>query len=230
MTRAFWWCPICRAGSIGPKWFWLQPRYNLGSGHASISGIWITVCFTILIVNIFFANKQLILVFLFLFSVALAQNTTGITTATTMAAAGRNGPLAPHMRPCAPRQCFKWMDDNPPSLWMYLGEGDWGCVWPSKRSFVPAMMNHHTIGVFWGPYTPLAAPQIISACSGGCHPSIQRVGAERKASCGALGGHFRRRQLWLAMVVLVDVGSWRLMSDWPRIVKIIYGSIFFIPM
>jgi hypothetical protein len=39
-------------------------------------------------------------VFLLHFSVALAQNTTGITTATTMAAAGRNGPLAPHMRPC----------------------------------------------------------------------------------------------------------------------------------
>jgi hypothetical protein len=25
----------------------------------------------------------------------------GVTTATTMAAAGRNGPLVPHMRPCA---------------------------------------------------------------------------------------------------------------------------------
>jgi hypothetical protein len=53
--------------------------------------------------NKLFGNKQLILVFLFLFSVALAQNTTGVTTATTMAAAGGNGPLAPHMRPGAPR-------------------------------------------------------------------------------------------------------------------------------
>ncbi len=54
------------------------------------------------------------------FSVALAQNTTGVATATTMAAAGANGPLAPHMRPCAPRQCFEWMSDNPPSFWMYF--------------------------------------------------------------------------------------------------------------
>jgi hypothetical protein len=59
-------------------------------------------------------------VFLFLFSVALAQNTTGITTATTMAAAGGNGPLAPHMRPGAPRRRVKWMGDNPPSLRMYV--------------------------------------------------------------------------------------------------------------
>jgi hypothetical protein len=59
-------------------------------------------------------------VFLFLFSVAVAQNTTGVTTATTMAAAGVNGPLAPHMRPGAPRRCVKWMRDNSPSLRMYF--------------------------------------------------------------------------------------------------------------
>ncbi len=34
-----------------------------------------------IVINDFFSNHQLILVFLFLFSVALAQNTTGITTA-----------------------------------------------------------------------------------------------------------------------------------------------------
>ncbi len=61
--------------------------------------------------------------FLFLFSVALAQNTTGITTATTMATAGRNGLLAPHMRPGAPRRRIEWMDDNPPNLRMYFGGG-----------------------------------------------------------------------------------------------------------
>jgi hypothetical protein len=69
-----------------------------------------------------FGNKQLILVFLFLFSVALAQNTTGFTTATTMAAAG-GGSLVPHMRPGAPRRRVKWMDDNPPSMQMYFGGG-----------------------------------------------------------------------------------------------------------
>ncbi len=57
--------------------------------------------------------------FLFLFSVALAQNTTGVTTATTMAAAGGNGPLAPHMRPYAQRRRVEWKGDNPPSLRMY---------------------------------------------------------------------------------------------------------------
>ncbi len=60
-----------------------------------------------IVINKLFGNHQLILVFFFLFSVALAQNTTGVTTATTMAAAGGNGPLAPHMRPCAQRGCFK---------------------------------------------------------------------------------------------------------------------------
>ena len=63
-------------------------------------------------------HKQLVLVFLLKFSVASLQNTTGITTATTMAAAGRNGPLAPHIRPCAPHQRVEWMRDNPPSLLM----------------------------------------------------------------------------------------------------------------
>ncbi len=73
--------------------------------------------------NKLFCNKQLILVFLFLFSVALAQNTSGVTTATTMAAASRNGPLASHMRPGAPHQCVKWMGNNPPSLQMYFWGG-----------------------------------------------------------------------------------------------------------
>ncbi len=68
---------------------------------------------------------------------------------------------------------------------------------------------------------------MISACLGGYRPSIQCIGVERKASCGALGGHFRQRRLWLAMVVLVDVGRWRHTSDQSTvgIVEIVYGSI-----
>jgi hypothetical protein len=73
--------------------------------------------------NKLFANKQLILVFLFLFSVAIAHNTTGVTAATTMAAAGGNAPLVPHMRSCAQRQRVEWMGDNPPSLRMYFWGG-----------------------------------------------------------------------------------------------------------
>jgi hypothetical protein len=65
-----------------------------------------------------FGNKQLVLVFLFLFSVAVAQNSTGVTTATTMATDGGNGPLAPHMRPGV-----EWMGDNSPSLRMYFWGG-----------------------------------------------------------------------------------------------------------
>ena len=46
-----------------------------------------------IVINKLFGNRQLILVFLFLFSVALAQNTTGVTTTTTMDAFGGNCPL-----------------------------------------------------------------------------------------------------------------------------------------
>jgi hypothetical protein len=55
-----------------------------------------------IIINKIISNNQQILVFLLCFSAALAENTTGVTTATAMAAAGRNAPLAPHMTPSAP--------------------------------------------------------------------------------------------------------------------------------
>ncbi len=112
-------------------------------------------------------------------------------------------------------------------VWAEYGGGPPG---PSKHSFVPAMMNGHNIGVFWGPYTPSTAPKNISACLGGYHPSIRHVSVERKASCGALRGRFHLQRPWSAMVVLVNVGRWRLTSDRPTvgIVKIVYES-FFIP-
>ncbi len=164
------------------------------------------------------------------FSVTLAQNTTGVTTTTTMAAAGRNGPIAPHMRPSAPRRRFHGWVTTPQACGCIFW-GGWGCLWPSKCSFVPAMMHHHNIGVFWGPYTPSTVAKNTSACSGGCHPSIRCVCVELKASCGALGGHFRRRRPWSAVVVLVNVGRWRLTTDRPTvgIEEIVYGSNFFIP-
>ena len=118
MTRAFRQYPICR----GPL-----DHSGSGSGHATTraSATLLLAIYELqyvlqyIVINKLFKNHQLILVFLFLFSVALAQNTTGVTTATTMAAAGGNGPLAPHMRPCAPRRRIKCMGDNPPSLRMY---------------------------------------------------------------------------------------------------------------
>ncbi len=80
-----------------------------------------------------------------------------------------------------------------------------------------------------GTINALNSPKSSFACLGGYHPSIRRVDAEQKVLCGALGGHFRLRRLWLAMVVMVDVGRWRRMSDQPTvgIAEIAYGSIFF---
>jgi hypothetical protein len=106
MTRAFRRYPICQ----GPL-----DQSGSGSGHATtwaramlqLAIYELQYVLQYIVKNKLFANKQLILVFLFLFLVALAQNTTRVTTATTMAAAGRNGPLAPHTRPCALRRCFK---------------------------------------------------------------------------------------------------------------------------
>jgi hypothetical protein len=76
-----------------------------------------------IIINKIISNKQLILVFLLHFLVALEQNTIGVTTATAMATADGHGPLAPHMTPCAPCQCHEWMGDNPPSKRMYFWGG-----------------------------------------------------------------------------------------------------------
>jgi hypothetical protein len=166
-------------------------------------------------------------VFLFLFSSALAQNTTGVTTTKTMAAAGGNGPLVPHMRPCAPRQCFEWMDDNLLSMRMYFLGGvrvfmaleallcSGNDESPQHRSVLRAI---HTLN----------SPQNYICLFGGLSPIHLSVGMEPKALCGALGGHFRRRRPWSAMVVLFDVGRWRLTSDRPTVgvLKIVYGSIF----
>jgi hypothetical protein len=118
MTRSFRRYPIYR----GPL-----DQSGSGSGHATTRAraTLLLVVYELqyvlqyIVINKLFGNPQLSLVFLFLSLVALAKNTTGVTTATTMAAAGGNGPLAPHMRPCAPRRRFEWMGNNPPSLWMY---------------------------------------------------------------------------------------------------------------
>jgi hypothetical protein len=122
MTGAFWRYPIGQ----GPL-----DQSGSGFGHATTRaramlqlGIYeFQYVLQYIVINQLFGNHQLILVFLFLFSVALGQNTTGITTATTMAAAGGSGPLVPHMRPCTPRRRVEWMDNNPPSLRRYFWGG-----------------------------------------------------------------------------------------------------------
>jgi hypothetical protein len=52
---------------------------------------------------------------------------------------------------------------------------------------------------------PLNPLKIVSTCSGGHRSSSENDGAGRNASGGALGGHFCRRRLWSAMVVMVVV-------------------------
>ncbi len=60
------------------------------------------------------------------------------------------------------------------------------------------MHHHRNKGALWGQYTPSTPPKkITAASSGGYHPSIWSVGTKGKASCGALGGHFRWRRPWL---------------------------------
>jgi hypothetical protein len=86
MTRAFWRYPICG----GPL-----DQSGLGSGHATtrapatlqLAIYELQYVLQHIVKNKIVAVKQLTLVFLLHFSVALAQNTIGITTATTMAGA-----------------------------------------------------------------------------------------------------------------------------------------------
>jgi hypothetical protein len=106
-------------------WFRLRSCHNWGSTTLQLAIYELQHVLQYIVMNKLFGDKQLILVFLYLFSVALAQNITGVTTATTMVAAGRNAPLAPHMRPGAPRQCIEWMGDIPPSLRVYFLRGSW---------------------------------------------------------------------------------------------------------
>ncbi len=159
------------------------------------------------------------------FSLALAQNTTGVTTATTMATAGGNGPLAPHMSPCALRQCVKLIGDNLPSKQIRYNFGGvdgvygpqntpmlWWCIITTTSECLEGRTHpHHHKKLYplaWG----LLPIQLT------CWHGTQ----------GLLGDHFCRRWPWSAMAELVAVGHWRLTSDQLTvgIVKIAYGSIF----
>jgi hypothetical protein len=71
----------------------------------------------------------------------------------TMATNSGNSHLTPHTRHCALYWRVRLMGNDPLSNQIQFW-GCWGGVWPSMRSFVPAMMHHRNIGVCWGPYTP----------------------------------------------------------------------------
>ncbi len=72
--------------------------------------------------------------------------------------------------------------------------------WFGDNGSCQAMHDCPNKGALWGPYTPSTPPKNIPASLEGCHPSIQHVSAEHKATCGVLGGPFT---LAVAMVVVV---------------------------
>jgi hypothetical protein len=122
------------------------------------------------------------------------------TTITTIADHSRRRqklpPSVSHIKPCATRRHLRSMGDDPPSKQIFFLKGLRGCMAlntlqcygdassPEQRSTLRAIH-------------PLNTPKIISDCSGGRCPSIWRVSTRRNASCGALGGHFRRGRPWL---------------------------------
>ncbi len=112
---------------------------------------------------------------------------------TTMANAGRNGPLLHQMRPQAPQQCIVRMGSNPQaSDYNFVGsEGVYGHQ-SASCSGDDASPQHRSV---LRAIHPLIPPKIITACLGDLPPSSNDNGAGHKASCGAQGGHFR-----LAMV------------------------------
>jgi hypothetical protein len=84
-----------------------------------------------------------------------------------------------------------------------------------KTHDVVAIHHRPNKGALWRPYTPSTPPKITSASSGGCTLSIWSVGAECKASCGALGGNFHQRRPWL----------WRLWCQLCFVIKILKIAI-----
>ncbi len=141
------------------------------------------------------------------------------------------------MAPCTPHEALHstqthQMDGRQPSKLadVFGGEGGLGVCIELKVLFCShkdALPQHWS--VLRAIHTLNNPQNYISACLGGCWPSIQCNGLECKVSCGALGGRFRQRRPWSALVVLVDVGRWRLRWDGPTvgIVTTVYKSIFF---
>ncbi len=218
-------------GSIGPQWFGLRPCHNSGSATLLLAIHELQYVLQYIVINKLFVNHQLILVFLFLFSVALAQNTTSVTTATTMAADGGDGPLAPHMRPCAPRQRIEWMGNNPPSLRMYSLGGL--KVFMAFKAFLCSgndeSPQHRSV---LRAINTLNSPQKYIRKLGGLSPIHSTHWR------GAQGLMWGARGLFPPVAAMVGYGCvgrcWPLeayvRSTYLGIVKIVYGSIFFIPM
>ncbi len=141
-----------------------------------------------------------------------------------MAAAGRNGSLAPHMRPFAPRQRFEWMGDSPPSLRMYFLGG--------LRVFL-ALKALLCSGNDASPqhWSVLRAIHTLNSCKNYIHLLGGLLPIHLMHLRGAPGIMWGTRGPFLpaaAMVgygCVVDVGRCRLTSDQPTVgmVEIFYG-------
>ncbi len=162
----------------------------------------------------------------FSISVDLVQNTMGSQPPQPWLPSAEMAPLAPHRRPCALCWHIKWMGNNPPSLWMYLGGGLRVCMAfkallcsgndasPQHWSFLRA------INTLKGPNNYMSLLEKLW---------IIHFMHWIRAQGIIWGGHFHWRRPWSAMVVLVKVGHCRLTSDWPTvgIITIVYGSNFY---
>ena len=121
------------------------------------------------------------------------------TTITTMADHSRRWQKCP---PNAPHEAFRLVPTHQIDVWRTPEQADTifkglrGCMalitlrcygdasLPEQRSALRAIH-------------PLNTPNIISACSGDCHPWIWCIGMRQNALCGALGGHFCHWWPWL---------------------------------
>ncbi len=114
-----------------------------------------------------------------------------------MAAAGRNDPSS------APHEALGSMPTHqmdrrqlPEQAGIILGavEGVYG---PQNTPMLWQCIITRTKQCFEGHTNPQSPPKLPLLAWGGCHPSIQSIGAEHKASCGALGGHLCWQRPWL---------------------------------
>ncbi len=95
-----------------------------------------------------------------------------------------------------------------------------------KHSDVVVIHHHHNKGALWGPYTLSTPQKITSASLRGCNLFIQSVSMEGKASCGALGGHFRRRWPWLWWLWLQLCFVIRLLKISIKTLKLVFCNQF----
>jgi hypothetical protein len=132
-------------GSIGPKWFELWPPYNLGLVDTIISNAWIIIHFTI------HSNSYKSWLQTTSFSVFIESFSSLITKCNWHHNHHNHSRRWRKCLPSAPHEALRfmpmlWMNRlQPPKIADVIWGGGWGCVWPSKCSFVLAMMNCHNI-------------------------------------------------------------------------------------